>query len=539
MSLPRLLVTASPHLTGPATTPKIMWNVVASLVPIIAASALFFGADALLVIAAATVGALITERAFGSERSLLDGSGMITGLLLGLTLPPGFPLWMAFLGGFVAIAFGKLIFGGLGQNIFNPALLGRAFLQAAFPVAITTWPTPGGPWLRIKAEILALPFFGAGTTDTVTGATPLGLWKFERVGTEMWDLMLGTTGGSLGETSALLIIVCGGYLAARNFLNWRIPISIFLTVALLAGALKLVDPGQFPSPLFMLFSGGLMLGVGLGGGHPHLGRAAGGRDVRDPDHERAGALHQSSDAAEGVRDPSAGVGDVSDDGASRDTGAVRRELPQAPGPPVVRSSRLLATLGTAGALAGLLIVFVHQATQPAIQAHKALMLALAVEEVLKAPYRYDTLYVHEDALTARPPEGVDVAKLERVFLGYRESGERIGFAISGAEPGFQDVIELIFGYDAETRQVLGMKVLASKETPGLGDKIEKDADFVAEFDGAEVPLVGVKPQRATGAANEIDMITGATISSRTVIAIINHRLERLGPMLESYRGEAN
>ncbi len=258
---PPLLVTASPHLKGPATTPKIMWNVVGSLAPIIAAAALFFGFGALLVIAAATAGAVLTEGLFGQRGSLRDGSAVITGLLLGLTLPPGFPLWMAFLGGVFAIGFGKLIFGGLGQNIFNPALLGRAFLQAAFPVAITTWPEPGGPWLSLKAEHLAVPFMGAGATDTVTGATPLGLWKFERVATEVWDLMLGTTGGSLGETSALLIILCGGYLALRNFLNWRIPLSIFISVAVLSGLLHLLDAANYPGPAFMLFSGSLMLGA--------------------------------------------------------------------------------------------------------------------------------------------------------------------------------------------------------------------------------------------------------------------------------------
>ncbi len=258
---PPLLVTASPHLKGPASTPKIMWNVVGSLVPIIGAALFFFGIGALLVIAAATAGAMITERVFGQRGSLADGSAMITGLLLGLTLPPGFPLWMSFIGGVFAIGFGKLIFGGLGQNIFNPALLGRAFLQAAFPVAITTWPEPGGDWLSIKAEHLAIPFLGVGETDTVTGATPLGLWKFERIATEVGDLVVGTTGGSLGETSAVLITLCGGYLAVRNFLNWRIPASIFISVAVLAGLLHLLDATRFPGPLFMLFSGSLMIGA--------------------------------------------------------------------------------------------------------------------------------------------------------------------------------------------------------------------------------------------------------------------------------------
>jgi electron transport complex protein RnfD len=260
VSSPRLLVTASPHLKGPASTPTIMWNVVGSLVPVIITAGYFFGFGALLVIAAATLGATLTEVAFGAKGSLSDGSAAITGLLLGLTLPPGFPLWMAFLGGIVGIAFGKLIFGGLGQNMFNPALMGRAFLQAAFPVAITTWPTGGEGWWNLSPAQAALPLINANV-DTVTAATPLGLWKFERIATDAAHLFTGAIGGSVGETSALVIMICGGYLALRNFLNWRIPLGIFLTVFVFSGALWLLDASRYPSPVFMLFSGGLMLGA--------------------------------------------------------------------------------------------------------------------------------------------------------------------------------------------------------------------------------------------------------------------------------------
>lgn len=261
MSQPRLLVTASPHLKGPESTPTIMWNVVGSLVPIIVAASLFFGVGALLQIVAATAGALLTERLFGPGGSLRDGSAVITGLLLGLTLPPGFPLWMAFLGGVVAIGIGKLIFGGLGENIFNPALVGRAFLQATFPVAITTWPATGGGFWEVTGGTLAVPLLSAPGADTVTAATPLGLMKFEGVATAFRDLMLGSVGGSVGETSAILITVCGGYLALRNYLNWRIPISIFITVVVLSGGLHRLDTSRYPSPWFMLVSGGLMLGA--------------------------------------------------------------------------------------------------------------------------------------------------------------------------------------------------------------------------------------------------------------------------------------
>jgi Na+-translocating ferredoxin:NAD+ oxidoreductase subunit D len=258
---PNLLVTASPHLRSRDSTPTIMWSVVGSLVPVVAFAVYYFGPSALLVTLASLAGAVGTEALWGKPRAVRDGSAVITGILLGLCLPAGLPLWMAVLGGAFSIGFGKLIFGGLGQNIFNPALLGRAFLQAAFPVALTTWPAVDGvPWWSLRGDNFALPLMGS-RADAVTTATPLGLMKFEQVTTPVADLAFGTTAGSLGETGALLILVCGGYLALRNYLNWRIPASIFLTVAVFAGILHLIDGARYPTPMFMLLSGGLMLGA--------------------------------------------------------------------------------------------------------------------------------------------------------------------------------------------------------------------------------------------------------------------------------------
>lgn len=256
----RFVVTASPHLKAPASTPVIMWTVVGSLLPIVAASFYFFGISAPLVILAATAGAVLTEAALGSKHTLFDGSGTITGVLLGLTLPPGLPLWIAFLGGAVSIALGKTIFGGLGQNIFNPALLGRAFLQAAFPLPMTTWAAPVKSVWTLAGDTFALPLMQSNRAEMVTAATPLGLMKFEHVETAVTPLVLGTTGGSLGETAALLILAGGAFLAWKGFLNWRTPLSIFATVALLSFVLDRID-AKYPGPLFMLFSGGLMLGA--------------------------------------------------------------------------------------------------------------------------------------------------------------------------------------------------------------------------------------------------------------------------------------
>jgi electron transport complex protein RnfG len=228
---------------------------------------------------------------------------------------------------------------------------------------------------------------------------------------------------------------------------------------------------------------------------------------------------------------------MTDTGNATENQAAAGGAPPPPERKEVPAWRLLSTLGTAGMLAGLLLVFVFRATQPAILAYKAEVLRQAVQQVLKAPDRYDTLYVYDGSLERQPPAGADVAQLEQVYVGYTSDNERIGFAIAAGKAGFQDIVRIIFGYDAATRQVLGMLVLESKETPGLGDKIEKDESFVEQFDGALAPLLGVKSGASTGDPTEIEMITGATISSRTIINIINETLERLGPLIDAYGEE--
>lgn len=206
------------------------------------------------------------------------------------------------------------------------------------------------------------------------------------------------------------------------------------------------------------------------------------------------------------------------------------------GRPQVSSFKLVATLGVAGALAGMLIVVVFQWAQPRILAHQARAIAIAVDEVLQGPERTETLFVWEGALTTTPPAGVDTVKLEKIWAGYDADGRRIGFAMIGAEAGFQDIVMVMFGYDPEQGRVMGMRILESKETPGLGDKIFKDQDFVDQFRVAQVPMVPTKPGTGTGDPREVDTITGATISSRIVITIINNRVERMRPLLDAVRG---
>ncbi|HEX9728030.1 MAG TPA: RnfABCDGE type electron transport complex subunit G [Gemmatimonadales bacterium] len=210
--------------------------------------------------------------------------------------------------------------------------------------------------------------------------------------------------------------------------------------------------------------------------------------------------------------------------------------PKTPAPPAVSAWRLISTLGGAGAVAGFLIVFVFGWTQSPIQAHKARVLAQAVAEVLGNPSRYDTLFVLDGALARALPESATPADYEQVYLGFDEGDRVIGFAVVANKAGFQDNIRLIYGYDAAASRLIGMKVLENKETPGLGDKIEKDSAFVTGFRDVATPLSGAKRGRKDNpsAPGGVDMITGATISSRAVIRAINESLARLGPRLTAY-----
>lgn len=267
MNGPQLLLTTSPFLKAPEDTKFIMWQVNYALAPVVVAAVLFFGLGALLVIGTASAGALICERLVnkqkaGQESSLRDGSALITGLLLGLTLPPGTPLWIAFVGGCVAITIGKMVFGGIGFSVFNPALVGRAFLQAAFPETMTRWTANAGisGLTHIQPAMFTMPFAKA-EVDGISAATPLAQMKFEGVATDVMNLLTGTTSGSLGETSFLLIVLCGAYLAVRRVLNWRIPVSIFATVAVFSAVLSAIDPTAYAGPSFHLFAGGLALGA--------------------------------------------------------------------------------------------------------------------------------------------------------------------------------------------------------------------------------------------------------------------------------------
>lgn len=261
-----LEIHTSPHIASGASVDVIMRNVVWALLPVAAFAVYSFGLAALFTLMVAVLSCVGTEhvlcRLSARPSTVRDWSVTITGLLYGLTLPPALPLWMVACGGIIGVAMAKYLFGGLGYNAFNPALVGRAFLQAAFPAAMTSW-TPAFADQRftsIPSSTFTIPF-AAPSYDAVSGATPLALMKFDQQFTDTGDLLLGLTNGSAGETCALLILAGGVYLASRKMLNWRIPASILMSVGLLGWVFNQVDPAVYPPAGFMLFSGGLMLGA--------------------------------------------------------------------------------------------------------------------------------------------------------------------------------------------------------------------------------------------------------------------------------------
>ncbi len=530
---PRLLVQPAPFLRPTISTPRIMIDVLIALAPCVGVAIWLFGLSALAVLVAATAGSVATEwlLARGPRgESLGDWTAVVTGVLLGLTLPPSFPLWMAALGGFVAIALGKLAWGGLGHNLFNPALVGRAFLQAAFPIAITTWVPPAGP-LALYRGNFAWPLLAA-PADAVTAATPLGRMKFLGEATPLGNLFWGDVGGSLGETSALALLAGLVWMLARRACDWRIPAA----VALSAGGARRGDPqararaaprralhvARRRSPLRHRLHGDRSRDLAdLASGrldlrrrsrrarrpHPFLGRPAGGCDVRDPADERGEPADRQGVAAACLRLRSA-----------RALGGPARRCAMS-GPERGGSGRLVATLALAGLLSGLAIVSAYRLTLPRIRANQAAALERAVFEVLPGATRMGRWVWRGAGL--EPAGGPGGALDESLFAGFTDGGQLLGWAVPAAGAGFQDTIKLIYGLEPDGARIVGMAVLESRETPGLGDRIYKDPKFVAEFlDLATLPEIALVQGHGV-APNEVDAITGATISSRAVVRILN------------------
>lgn len=248
-----LIVSPSPHIHSGDSVEKKMYGVIFALVPTLLASLYFFGWGALIVTMVAIVSCvmfeyLIQRFILKEKSSVLDGSAILTGLLLAFNLPSNLPVWIIVIGSLVAIGIGKMAFGGLGNNLFNPALVGRVFLLISFPVQMTSWPIPQG--------------FQTDYVDAQTGATVLAMIK-GHFGTlpATADMLLGNMGGSIGEVSALALLIGFAWLLFKKIITWHIPVSIFATVLVMAGTMHFINPEEYVHPIIHLLSGGLMLGA--------------------------------------------------------------------------------------------------------------------------------------------------------------------------------------------------------------------------------------------------------------------------------------
>ena len=271
-----LVIKSSPHFKTTESVPRIMWIVTGTLVPALAMGIYTFGPRAVLLLLTTTLGAVVAEMLAerwreGSWVMPSDGSAVVTGILLAMCLPPSFPLFEGFLGGVVSIAIGKQVFGGLGNNIFNPALVGRAFLQAAFPVQITTWTAPRA-WLAETIDAVStatplaklIPEGGLAGTVPCAGQTQAAAAAGSVASSlpSVSDMFFGFTGGSMGETSAIALLIGGVVLLVMRYIDWRVPVGMIGTVFVLTAILHYASPEAFPAQPFMhVFAGGLILGA--------------------------------------------------------------------------------------------------------------------------------------------------------------------------------------------------------------------------------------------------------------------------------------
>ncbi|RLD65671.1 MAG: Na+-transporting NADH:ubiquinone oxidoreductase subunit D [Bacteroidetes bacterium] len=258
-----LTVSPSPHNYGKDTIKSLMYGVLIALIPTTLVSLYFFGIGALIVILTSVFSALIfeyliTKYILKKEPSLTDGSAIITGLLLAFNVPSNLPIIIIVIGALVAIGVAKMSFGGLGNNPFNPALVGRVFLLISFPVQMTSWPVP------VESRMQYL--------DAITGATPLGLVKEGlRNGEPVSDLMtqipsnmqmlIGNMGGSLGEVAGIAIIIGLIWMLYKKVITWQIPVSMIGTIIILTGIFWLINPEKYADPVFHVLTGGVLLGA--------------------------------------------------------------------------------------------------------------------------------------------------------------------------------------------------------------------------------------------------------------------------------------
>jgi electron transport complex protein RnfD len=430
-----------------------MYAVVVALIPAMFVGVYLFGLRALGVIFL-SVGAGVAieagaQRMMGRKVTISDGSAMVTGILLALNLPPAVPWWLVVVGSAIAIVIGKQIYGGLGYNPFNPALVARVILLISFPVQMTSWVKPGQLFSR--------------TIDVVTTATPLSEMKTHLMvkGTlegfamgDLWNPLVGNIGGCIGETSVIALLIGAGFLLYRGYITWHIPVTFIGTIFVLSGLFWLINPDRFMNPVFHIFTGGLMLGA----------------------FYMATDMVTSPITNRGMMVFGVGCGVITiiirlfggyPEGVSYSILLVgERSLP---GDPMKDILRLIVVLTSLCIVSALALAKIYDLTKGPIAHQKRLEVLRAIKTVLP-PYENEP-----DRDMVKLPMGIDKrgGEIQRVFYRGRKDGRLIGVAFKVTSPeGYGGDIEVMVGL-LPNGMISGVEILSHLETPGLGAKIRE------------------------------------------------------------------
>ena len=504
----KLIVSLSPHVHSGDSVQKNMYGVIIALVPALLVSFYMFGLGAVIVTLTSVIACLffewaITKYILKRERTtIMDGSAALTGILLAFNLPSNLPLWIIIIGALVAIGIGKMTFGGLGCNPFNPALVGRIFLLISFPVQMTSWPVTG-QW--------------ASYTDAETAATPLALMKQAVHGDanalsqlpDTMSLFLGNNPGCIGEISALALLIGLVYMLWKKIISWHIPVSIIATVFVFSGLMHLANPVAYASPFVHLFTGGLMLGAifmatdYVTSPMTHKGMIIYGVAIGflTVVIRLFGAYPEGMSFAIFIMNAFTPL--INTYCKPKRFGEVVKKLESS------LKNMALALTGFS-VVAGGLLGWVNDITAEPIAQANAKTLSDAIAVVVPG----------FDNNPAEAPETVEVNGATYKIYKATKGGEPIGAAVESSANGFGGALTVLVGFDNDGN-IIDYSLLSHAETPGLGSKA---ADWFKK--GAKGDITGKNPGEAALTVSkdggQIDAITASTITSRAFLLAVNN-----------------
>lgn len=524
--LSKITVSPAPHVSAKLSTQRVMGDVLIGLLPAVIAAGIFFRLRALVVIAVCVAACVVSEWLCNKIRkrpsSIGDLSAVVTGVILALSLPPAVPFSAAIVGSAFAIVIAKMVFGGLGSNIFNPAMAARAFMVASFGAAMTTWTVPA----TVDG---AMPDITAANTSATTQATPLawskavqkGLVEAKYINEQTSWAFWGEVGGCLGETSGLAFLIGGAYLLIRRTIAWHIPAAVLLSAGAIALLTWLIKPDGFVNPLLHLMGGGMLICAFFIATDP----------VTAPLTTKGmwifgvgvGALIMLirivGEYPEGVMYAVLIMNALSP--------LIDRfcKLTPAGGAPTLTKIKFFFQeswlLMVSSVVFGLLLAATDVAWKPRIERNVSDRFSVLAKGLLAGAERFES--VAADPLTIEIG-GKDVPV--DVKRGLDGSGQTVGWAFVCEGSGFADKIRLVVAVDAAFEKMAGFGVLFSNETPGFGDKINITPDengfFQPQFVGAPVAeLTLTKTGDPATINDQIVAITGATVTSQAVVDTLN------------------